>query len=128
MTNYERIKNLSLDEMAAEFMIYRNLNNQFQVGRDAFVEWLKAETGNLSLGRLMLALRMSDAKERDVMHGRWIGKPLDNFRKYQVTCSNCKWVGIENYDSYNDPSEFNYCPNCGAKMDGEENEDEVDRR
>lgn len=55
-----------------------------------------------------------------VMHGRWIGKPLDNFRKYQVTCSNCKWVGIENYDSYNDPSEFNYCPNCGAKMDGDD--------
>lgn len=52
-----------------------------------------------------------------VKHGKWIEKQLDNFRKYQVTCSNCGWVGIENYDSYNDPSDFNYCPNCGAKMD-----------
>ena len=52
-----------------------------------------------------------------VKHGKWIGKQLDNFRKYEVTCSNCGWVGIENYDSYNEPSDFNYCPDCGAKMD-----------
>ena len=53
----------------------------------------------------------------EVKHGKWIGKQLDNFRKYEVTCSNCGWIGIENYDSYNEPSDFNYCPNCGAKMD-----------
>ncbi len=52
-----------------------------------------------------------------VKRGKWIGKQLDNFRKYEVTCSNCGWVGIENYDSYNEPSDFNYCPNCGARMD-----------
>lgn len=52
-----------------------------------------------------------------VVHGKWIIKKMDNFRKYEVTCSNCGWVSMENYDSYNDPSEFNYCPNCGAKMD-----------
>ena len=56
------------------------------------------------------------ADVEEVKHGKWIGKQLDNFRKYEVTCSNCGWVGIENYDSYNDPSGFNYCPNCGAKM------------
>lgn len=56
------------------------------------------------------------ADVEEVKHGKWIGKQLDNFRKYEVTCSNCGWVGIENYDSYNDPSDFNYCPNCGAKM------------
>lgn len=52
-------------------------------------------------------------------HGRWLGKQLDNFRFYQVTCSECEWVGFENYDSYNDPSGFDYCPNCGTKMDGD---------
>ena len=55
-----------------------------------------------------------------VRRGRWIGKRLDNFKKYQVTCSECGWIGIENYDSYVDPSDFNYCPNCGAKMEWEE--------
>ena len=54
-------------------------------------------------------------------HGYWIGRQLDNFRKYEVKCSECGWTGIENYDSYVDPSGFNYCPNCGAKMDGDGN-------
>ena len=57
-----------------------------------------------------------------VRHGRWIGKRLDNFKKYQVTCSECGWIGIENYDSYVDPSDFNYCPNCGANMEYEEDD------
>lgn len=52
-----------------------------------------------------------------VVHGRWEAKLLDNYRKYSVTCSICGWVGIENYDSYDEPSDFNYCPSCGAKMD-----------
>ena len=43
-----------------------------------------------------------------VRHGRWI--------KYQIPpiicCSNCDWAtGIEEKN-------FQYCPNCGAKMDG----------
>ena len=24
---------------------------------------------------------------------------------------------VGNYDSYDEPYEFNYCPNCGAKME-----------
>lgn len=65
-------------------------------------------------------------KKRDVAgvrHGEWIGRQLDDFKKYESTCSECGWVGIENYDSYNDPSDFNYCPNCGAIMDGEQQEE-----
>ena len=57
-----------------------------------------------------------------VRRGEWIGKQLDNFKKYQVTCSECGWIGIENYDSYVDPSDFNYCPNCGANMEYEEDD------
>lgn len=52
-----------------------------------------------------------------VVHGRWKIKLLDDYQKYSVICSICGWVGIENYDSYDVPSDFNYCPNCGAKMD-----------
>ena len=57
----------------------------------------------------------------EVVHGRWIERPLDNFRKYEVKCSECGFVGIGNYDQYLEPYDFNYCPNCGAKMDGEFN-------
>ena len=52
--------------------------------------------------------------------GRWIDKKLDDFRKWELRCSECDWVGISNYDAYDEPYDFNYCPNCGAKMEGEE--------
>ena len=61
-----------------------------------------------------------DGQRDAVKHGHWIGKQLDNYRKYQVTCSKCGWVGIEDYDSYNDPSDFNFCPYCGTDMRGDD--------
>lgn len=48
----------------------------------------------------------------EVRHGRWIGKTYK--------CSLCgKWV-----DPLQGDADMNYCPNCGAKMDGEEQEHE----
>ena len=51
--------------------------------------------------------------------GEWIGKQLDNFRMWEAKCSECGWTGIENYDAYIDPFDFNFCPNCGADMRGD---------
>ena len=44
----------------------------------------------------------------EVVHGRWI-----DAREYcgDFMCSNC--------DALYGTNKFNYCPNCGAKMDGE---------
>lgn len=83
------------------------------IGNQPWSEWETA-------GVIDVINKQPAADVAPVKHGKWIEKQLDNFRKYQVTCSNCGWVGIENYDSYNDPSDFNYCPNCGAKMDLED--------
>ena len=51
----------------------------------------------------------------EVVHGRWM-----EFNT-MMTCSVCDkdWY----YDD-NNCDEFNYCPNCGAKMDGERRTDE----
>ena len=52
---------------------------------------------------------LMDAQE--VRHGRWIKLYHDNYK-----CSECgAWWGSD----YNDEiiNNFNYCPNCGAKMD-----------
>ena len=57
----------------------------------------------------------------EVVHGRWIEKKPDDFRKWDVRCSECGWLGVSSYDAYDEPSDFNYCPNCGAKMDGDGN-------
>lgn len=62
-----------------------------------------------------------------VRHGRWIktdngirinintGEP---FRAYLHDCSACGW------HTGNQGSRFNYCPNCGAKMDGDKHDTE----
>lgn len=60
------------------------------------------------------------ADVQKVRHGRWKYKILDNFKKVECTCTHCGWSGVDNYDSYVDISDFEYCPNCGAKMDLEE--------
>lgn len=51
-----------------------------------------------------------------VKHGRWINIANGNCDDL-CKCSECKetWLGIGGY---------NYCPNCGAKMDGERRESE----
>lgn len=49
--------------------------------------------------------------------GKWIGKDLDAFRKYEVICSECKARYVGNYDAYDEPCEFNFCPNCGCEME-----------
>lgn len=40
--------------------------------------------------------------------GKWIGKPIAGYSN--VRCSNCNNVYIDN------SGKWNYCPNCGAKM------------
>ena len=55
---------------------------------------------------------MPAADVAPVVHGLWV-EHLD-----EMECSGCKrqW----NYCD-NDTNTFNYCPNCGAKMDGGDN-------
>ena len=45
-----------------------------------------------------------------VVHGEWIGKPIAGYSS--VRCSNCRTVYSDNN------GRWNYCPNCGAIMDG----------
>ena len=58
---------------------------------------------------------VEDAPSADVtpvVHGKWINtRPIVEYKGFcQVKCSICE--SIEPYG--------NYCPNCGARMDGEE--------
>ena len=56
-----------------------------------------------------------------VVHARWIEYPLclgymGAYSEDHIVCSNCKtvWSIIDN-----DTERFNYCPNCGADMRGD---------
>ena len=53
-----------------------------------------------------------DGKKDAVKHGRWV-HDVANLHM----CTNC----LESYKS-RDVTVFDYCPNCGARMDGTDNE------
>ena len=75
---------------------------------------------------MQLTTAIDNAPSADVVevkHGHWIfHKPFDNGRKNCnecIECSQCHtWLG---YDCY---AKTPYCPNCGARMDGEVREHE----
>ena len=50
----------------------------------------------------------------EVVHGWW--EPRKDVLGF-VRCSACHNCNI--YDDWPDGKKWNYCPNCGAKMDGE---------
>ena len=61
----------------------------------------------------------------EVVHAEWVGTEYDGYADgYPVydkwECSKCH----EEYNSDGEPPMFNYCPNCGAKMDGERSEND----
>ena len=49
---------------------------------------------------------------KSVVHGHWISKN-DHGYEWIFVCSNCDYI-----DGYPFNDRDNYCPNCGAKMDG----------
>lgn len=99
--------------------------------REAILDDLKKEieAGNVTLDEdvwvnkgLRIAIRdVKDIKAADVQpvkHGEWKKKFLSD----TICCSECKVTWSSSFkDMLNG---FNYCPNCGARMikDGEQNE------
>ena len=59
-----------------------------------------------------------------VRHGRWVDKQLiKSFKHTNIPVVECSACGIDFCDIINNHYfMYNYCPNCGAKMDGELNE------
>lgn len=53
-----------------------------------------------------------------VKRGRWENEYLED-DIWWAECSNCKQ---ETHSRYGRPSTYRYCPNCGARMDGEQND------
>lgn len=64
-----------------------------------------------------------------VVHGRWewfdedTGTPLTGYeREWGWRCSRCKHELPDDYDDPDYRPMLDYCPNCGAKMDGGDND------
>ena len=78
--------------------------------------------------------KLPKADYTEVKHGEWKTPSEIKIKRYEgripiateyihCQCSDCKhcFLTLE----YKGKSSFKYCPNCGAKMDGERNESEV---
>ena len=68
------------------------------------------EMDGLDVVRYLNTLPTVDAVE--VVHGQW---EQGDYYDCGDVCSVCDW------DSYIDNCDWSYCPNCGAKMDGDGN-------
>lgn len=58
---------------------------------------------------------LPSADVEPVRHGRWKVNRMYDY-KY-MTCQSCRWL-FEYYAGFEE--EWNYCPYCGARMDGEQ--------
>ena len=57
----------------------------------------------------------------EVVHGEWEIIEDDYFDLVELKCSACgASYGFEDYED-DTPKNYHYCPNCGAKMDGDGN-------
>lgn len=82
-------------------------------------EELCDQPGRRLWGTLSGEKECSDFKDRnkyvEVKHGRWERAEYHGF----LRCSECKDVYID--DTWVADGKWNYCPDCGAKMDGDWN-------
>ena len=95
------------------------------IERGALIEFVKQNTPHIDgdttmqcVERAMKAAPAADVVE--VVHGEWIDKPTGAYGRMQSWCSACgKHSGIGGIESNRHKP---YCPNCGARMDGERKE------
>lgn len=91
------------------------------IGKDQVIEWFRpyghVDEGIPYYGLVTDIREMKTADVAPVVHGRWMHSRYDNFSEQfdRVKCSQC------NHEAYAMAFyvvDGNYCPHCGAKMDG----------
>ena len=55
----------------------------------------------------------------EVKHGKWIESEDDYYGLYIIKCSLCREVWCFEVKDDVKLMNYNYCPNCGARMDGD---------
>ena len=67
----------------------------------------------------LTAKKMPTVDAVEVVHGEWYRPKEWSAKTYRRLCTNCQDVSY-----FCGNGNYNYCPNCGAKMDGEVKNDE----
>lgn len=63
------------------------------------------------------APQFENCAEQEPKHGEWIEEKDGWYGGQGCRCSSCGYG--YSYKAYHEPYEFDFCPNCGAKMDKE---------
>ena len=63
---------------------------------------------------LLAVMSIPTADVAPVRHGYWVEQENWATDDYYYTCSACG----EDYNTIDGTPDYNFCPNCGAKMDG----------
>ena len=90
------------------------------IERESLLEDIQAAVENEGMGSMVAGAlkryvkRVTAADVAPVRHGRWIHTDLAAHWLGKDECSECTYHEKDRRDL----SHFNYCPNCGAKMDG----------
>lgn len=80
------------------------------INKQAFLDYMKRTDRYFSVKFDIENFPVADVVP--VVHGQWISKN-DHGYEWIFVCSNCDYV-----DGYPFNDRPNYCPNCGAKMNG----------
>lgn len=103
-------------------------NNQYTFGVNVTEKWETAVQQHDALQKAYIKgqydeLRRAEARR---LTGKWIPTQNPQWKAYyHDKCSVCGWWNTKNAvcrDSKKKARSLNYCPNCGAKMEGEEHD------
>ena len=108
--------------MGGSFHRRKKMSDEYIRKEDAS-DWLKQYGQDVLHGKYKFSLmyiwkNIMDLPSADVVpvvHGKWIDED-PAFAEYFANCSVC---GYE-IDVHNERGYFNFCPNCGAKMEDDE--------
>ena len=80
--------------------------------------WGGVDTVKEQIALMVQPLEIEEVDAVEVVHGRWIVHSEIGAMNGHCKCPSCNWkTPFVVYAT----KEFNYCPNCGAKMDGDGN-------
>ena len=83
------------------------------IEREALKNDIAKSTEPFNTGSVFRAINRQPAADvAPVVHGQWISKNTIGY-DWTFVCSNCGYI-----DGYPFNDRHNFCPNCGAKMDG----------
>ena len=84
--------------------------------KNGIIQWVEYEEHSISLHSKMLH-EIPTVDAVPVKHGRWIHLEQSEYATISGKCTCCGW---EAHYYEDDVANMPYCPNCGAKMDLEE--------